>query len=66
MRLTNKTSTSCAAILIALSTACLVFGYALFFMPPTEAASNPATWLCSVVVAITTYLGTIQPNQQRT
>ena len=66
MRLTNKTSTSCAATLMAISSACLVFGYALFFMPPTEAASSPATWLCSVAVAITTCLGTILPKQQRT
>jgi hypothetical protein len=50
---------------MAASTACLVFGYALFFMPPTEAASNPTTWLCSLAVATTTYLGTLQRKQLR-
>lgn len=66
MRLNLKAGISCAATLMAISSACLVFGYALFFMPPTEAASSPATWLCSVAVAITTCLGTILPKQQRT
>lgn len=65
MRMTHRASISCAATLMALSTACLVFGYALFLMPPSEAATNPATWLCSLVVATATYLGTLQPKPLR-
>lgn len=63
MRLAYNATSCCAAFLLALSTASLVFGYALFFLPPAEAAKDPATWLCSLTVATATLFGHFKPNR---
>ena len=63
MRVTNTRSARAGSALLAIAMGALVFGYALFFLPPTV-ASSPQVWLFAVITGVAVSLpSTIQSNK---
>lgn len=53
-----------AAILLGISMGMAVFGYALFFLPPDIAVSNPVLWALSALTTLVVALpGIIRTGQ---
>lgn len=66
MRVTNTHAARAGSALLAISIGALVFGYALFFLTPKAAVSNPLLWFFAVIAGVAVALPcAIQSNKPR-
>ena len=65
MRMKTISPSQIAAILLGIAMGMAVFGYALFFLSPHEAAANPVLWVLSALTTLVVALpGIIRTGQQ--